>query len=80
MSNGMGQVICILLGLALIIIGVGVLVAWSWVESEEGLDLEINETTPEGKAQTYFRNFVLILGIGLIAVGIIVIIACTVKR
>ena len=74
MSNGVGSLIILIIGFACIIGGVISISAGSFIESEEGLDIEINETTPEGKSQALVRDFPYGLGIFLIILGIILIV------
>lgn len=73
MSNGSGSLIIFIIGFACIIGGVLSISAGAFIESEEGLDIEINETTPEGKSQAYVRNTLYGIGALLLILGIIVI-------
>ena len=73
MSNGTGILIILLIGVAFIIGGVISISAGISIESEDGLDIEIDETTPEGKSQALTRNILYGLGAMLIILGAIII-------
>ena len=73
MNNG-GRLILMLVGIGCIISGMICLGVRAYIQSEEGFDVEPDETTPEGKTQQYVLNTLLMLGIALIVSGIIILI------
>ncbi len=61
MSNS-GSLVILLIVFGCIIGGAISITVGSYIESEEGLNITINESTPEGKAFAVPRNFLFGLG------------------
>ena len=63
----------ITVGIACIIGGIISLSARAWIQSDEGLNIEPDET-PIGQSHQFTLNYLLILGIVFIILGLIIII------
>ena len=74
MSNGWGTVFLIILGLILMIAGLILIVSSSMITSEEGLNVSLNETTPEGRAVDLMQSSTFWMGVVLIILGITIMI------
>jgi len=74
MSNGWGTIFLFLFGVVLMIVGILLMVGSSMIKSEEGLNVTLNETTPEGKTVDFIQSTTFWIGMVLFIFGIVIII------
>lgn len=74
MSNGYGTIALVLFGMALIIIGLILMAISVNVTSDEGMNITVNESTPEGKSIGLLQNMGFLMGLVLFIMGIGVVI------